>query len=394
MSPDIRRKSASGNGAPRQSGTVDGLAAQIPALNAMALRTLRDLFSEKDKLFLRSVTSVTLGGSEVLREETSAKRTIIALLGLHRLSDSAKNRMFDFRAMHEAVFCDTRWVMSLQDLGLLTWFTAECAPERLARLFKEFDFDAALEKYPDGRQAHTIGLAWFLAGISHARLNNSARLPDLTDLAVDAYHLLLENQGNGGLFGQMGSPRWYQWDLYRRLGNFGDQIYAIYALATFARAFQIEEPLAPALSCAHAIHALQGEKGEWWFLYDKKRDRVVNRYPILSWQQNGTAPVGLLALSEATGQSFHEPIRKGLSWSAAESGTPDTNLVWDSVQPKTKTSQYWEAALSLLDISRTPKQEPLCVYYETRPDHFGWMLYAFGGMGLPAKAVAGGTAGV
>ena len=389
MFPDIRSQSVSGIVAPPlQSGTVDDLGAQITALNALALRSLRDLFSEKDKLFLRSVT---LRGNDVRCEESSPKRTLIALLGLNRLTDSAKNSMFDIHAMHEAVFCDTRWVTSLKDLGLLTWFTAECAPERLARLFKEFAFDAALEKYPDGRQAHTVGLAWFLAGISHARLNNSAKLPDLTDPVVDAYHLLLENQGNGGIFGQMGSPRWYQWDLCRRLGNFGDQIYAIYALATFARAFQIEEPLAPALNCAHAIQALQGEKGEWWFLYDKKKDRVVNRYPILSWQQDGTAPVGLLALSEATGQSFHEPIRKGLCLSAGEENVPHGNLIWGSVHPRTKRSQYWEAALSLLNISRPPKQEPLCVYYETRPDHFGWMLYAFGGMGLPAKAASSGA---
>ena len=393
MFPDIRPPSASGiRVSPRESGTVPELSAQIPALNALALRSLGDLFSEKDKLFLRSVT---LRGNDVWRGESSPKRTIIALLGLSRLTDSAKNRMFDLRAMHEAVFCDTRWVTSLKDLGLLTWFTAECAPDRLARLFKEFAFDGALEDYPDGRQAHTIGLAWFLAGLSHARLSNTARLPDLTDLAVDAYHLLLENQGNGGIFGQMGSPRWYQWDICRRLGNFGDQIYAIYALATFAHAFQIEEPLAPALNCAHAIHALQGEKGEWWFLYDKKRDRVVNRYPILSWQQDGTAPVGLLALSEVTGQSFHEPIRKGLSWSAGKHALSHESLIWDSVHPRTKTSKYWEAAMSLLNISRTPKQEPLCVSYEARPDHFGWMLYAFGRMGLPVKAASGGgTAGI
>src|SRR5215469_1282142 len=155
MFPDIRPQSVSGIVAPPlHSGAVNDLAAQIPALNALALRSLGDLFSEKDKLFLHSVT---LRGNDVLRAQTSPKRTMIALLGLNRLTDSAKNRMFDLRAMHEAVFCDTRWVMSLQDLGLLTWFTAECAPERLARLFKEFDFDAALRKYPDGRQSHTIG---------------------------------------------------------------------------------------------------------------------------------------------------------------------------------------------------------------------------------------------
>jgi len=98
MFPDIRSQSVSGIVAPPlQSGTVDDLGAQITALNALALRSLRDLFSEKDKLFLRSVT---LRGNDVLRKESSPRRTLIALLGLNRLTDSAKNRMFDIRAMH------------------------------------------------------------------------------------------------------------------------------------------------------------------------------------------------------------------------------------------------------------------------------------------------------
>jgi len=320
------------------------------------------------------------------------------LLGLNRLVDPSMNRMFDIRSMHEAVFCDTSWVKSLRELGLLTWFTAECAPERLGKLFKEFEFDKALGSYQDGREAHTSGLAWFLAGISHSRLADSGKVPDLTDLAVDTYHLLIENQGEGGIFGQVAFPRWYRWDLYRRLGTFGDQIYAIYALSTFARAFHIEEPLAPALSCGHAIRALQGENGEWWFLYDKQMDRVVNRYPIFSWQQDGTAPVGLLALGEATGQSFLEPIRKGLSWSTRSTEFRNTTelqahrqgLSWDSVHPKSRTIKYCEAALSLLNISRKPQEKPLCVRYATRPDHFGWMLYAFGRIGLPKEpSIAG-----
>jgi hypothetical protein len=357
---------------------------EIPALNARALRSLVYLFSEKEQLFSRSVT---LKGSGLHREGNSLKRTVIALLGLNRLAESKATTPFDVPSMRNAVFGDTSWVGSLGELGLLAWFTAECEPDRLRNLFRQFDFDKALLTYREGREACTSGLAWFLAGISHARLAGSSAVPDLTDVAVDAYHLLLENQSERGIFGQMAFPRWRQ-RACRRFGTFSDQIFAIYALSVFSRAFQIEEPLAPALNCGNSIRSLQGDNGEWWFLYDKQACRVVNRYPVFSRHQDGTAPVGLLALGEATGQNFYEPIYKGLSWGIASHQLGDhlesqqQGLIWDSIRPRRKAANYWEAALSLANIARRQKEERLSIRYEARPDHFGWLLYAFGRAGL------------
>lgn len=363
----------------------------IPALNALAVESLVSLFEAKENLFCRCVT-ITKDGLH--QDKTSRRRTIIALLGLRRLAESGGTQPFDLALIRDVVLRDTSWVRGVGDLGLLTWFTAEFVPERLRELFNEFDFARALGTYPDGRQARTIGLAWFLAGISHARLTGPRTLPDLTDVAVDTYHLLLDNQGEGGVFGHAALPGLLQRAFCRRFGTFGDQIYPIYALSTFARAFQVEEPLASALNCANSIRGLQGERGEWWFLYDKRACRVANRYPVFSWHQDGTAPVGLLALEEATGQSFRESIYKGLSWVAGanELGNDlrnlDRGLIWDSIWPRRWAANYWEAAFSLLNISRTLQEDQLRIRYEARPDHSGWLLYAFGRLGLPKGAVA------
>jgi hypothetical protein len=189
-------------------------------------------------------------------------------------------------------------------------------------------------------------------------------------------------------------PRFFQQTFWNRFGTFADQIYAIYALTTFGRAFQIEEPLESALGCANAVRALQGEMGQWWFLYDKRACRVVNRYPVLSLHQEGIAPVGLLALGETTGQSFDESIYKGLSWVAGENElsddlrSPDRGLIWDSIGPRRRLANYWEGALSLMNISRETKGKNLGIRYEARPDHFGWLLYAFGRLGLPKARIA------
>jgi hypothetical protein len=363
----------------------------IAALNALALRSLISLFEEKEKLFSRCVT-LTEDGFQ--REGTSRKRTIIALLGLQRLAEAGETPPIDVSSIRDAVLEDTGWVRSVGDLGLLTWFTAKCAPERLEVLLEQLDFEKALRSYSDGRQARTRGLAWFLAGIAHARLACPETLPALTDLSVDTYRLLQENQSESGIFGHATFPGFLPQTFCNRFGTFADQIYAIYALTTFARAFQIVEPLGSALGCANAVRALQGEMGQWWFLYDKRACRVVNRYPVFSLHQDGIAPVGLLALEEATGQNFHESIYKGLSWTAGvnELGCDlrnlDRGLIWDAIGSRRRKANYWEAALSLMNISREPRRESLRIRYEARPDHFGWILYAFGGFGLPKAGMA------
>ncbi len=369
----------------------------IPALRALCVRSLASLYHEKEKLFSRRMT-LTAGGFH--REGPSREHTIIALLGLQHLAESGGVHPFDTAAIRDSILEDTSSVSSLGELGLLTWFTAECVPERLERLFDEFDFEKALETYVDGRQAYTQGLAWLLSGIAHARLAGPTTLPDLTDVVVDAYHLLEDNQGECGIFGHAGRRRLPERFFYNRFGTFADQIHAIYALTTFARAFQIEEPLVSALACANSICALQGEMGQWWSLYDKRTCRVINRYPVLSLHQDGTAPLGLLALCEATGRTFHDSISKGLSWIAGENELKDDlrnldqGLIWDSIGPRRWVTEYSETAFSLLKISHVPRAESLEIRYEARPDHFGWLLYTLGRFSAPnAVRVAQATAG-
>ena len=370
---------------------TDGSASVEPrtdvcTLNALALRSLVSLFNEREQLFAQRVR---LAGDGLHWDETSRKRTILALLGLQRLVESGGTQPFDLASIRDAVLQDTSWVKEAGDLGLLAWFVAVCLPSRLEKLFKDFDFENALMVYPDGRQGRTTGVALFLTGAAHARLARPESVPDLTDVTVDAYRMLKGNQSEDGIFGHAAFPGFPRTRLYNYLGTFSDQIYAIYALSMFARAFQIEEPLESALGCANAICSLQGEMGQWWFLYDKRTTRVVTRYPVCTLHQDGTAPCGLLAVEEATGQSFQKAIFRGLSWIAGENElendfrNPERAFIWDSIGPQRRFAKYWESAFGFMRGNRKTKSERLAVQYEARPDHFGWLLYAFGRYGLP-----------
>jgi len=373
------------------AATQAGCAAEldIPSLNALALRSLVSLFDEKEQLFSERVV---LHGGRYLRDKTSRRQTIRALLGLHRLAEFGGTQPFDIAAIRDVAFQDRSWIRSAGDLGLLTSFAVACLPDRLGVVLDEVDLEKVLHSFEDGRQAQTTGLAWFLAGLAHAALARPEMRSALTDVAVDTYRLLRDNQGHTGIFGHSGSPRFPLGPLCRRFGTFSDQISVIYSLSVFAKAFEIEEPLESALACANAICALQGELGQWWFLYDKRTCRVVKRYPVLSPHQDGIAPCALRALGEATGRSFDKAISKGLSWitGANELGSDlrelDQEFIWDSIEPMGWWAECRRAALDFLIPLREVGADGLGVRCQTHPEHFGWLLCAFGNLGVPKAA--------
>ena len=273
----------------------------IRAFNALALRSLLSLFDEEEKLFVECLSQTENG---IQREGTSRKHTIIALLGLRRLAGSGEALPIDVSAIRETVLANLDWVKSLEDLGLLIWFTAEFCPERLGRLLNNSYLEKALAHYSDSRQVSTSGLSWFLAGIAHAHLACSSSIPDLTDVAVDTFHLLEGNQSGSGIFGHSASAGFLKRNFLNRTGTFADQMCAIYAFTIFARAFQIQEPLDSALRCANSIRALQGELGQWWFLYDIRSSQVVNRYPLSSLHQDGVRPLPFLLWKKSRARAF------------------------------------------------------------------------------------------
>jgi len=374
--------------------SIVGLPLEIPALNELALRSLGLLYEEKEQLFSRRITETEAG---LQKEETSRRQTIIALLGLQRAAQSGAVLPFNVHSILDAALRDRTWVRSAGDLGLLTWCMAECFPEGLRLLFREFDYERALAIYSDARRGCTRGLSWFLTGVAHAQIKCGRALGDLTDIVVDAYRLVLNNQGKSGIFGHARFPRFLSRGFWNRFGTIADQVHAVYALTTLAQAFQIEEPLVSALACANSICMLQGEMGQWWFLYENEAGRIVKRYPVLSQHQDGTAPLGLFALEKATGRNFRDSIYKGLSWVAGtnELGNdlrnPHRGLIWNAIRLRGQVTNYWEAAFSYVRDSHRTSRNNLDVLYEIRPDHYGWLLYAFGAFGLPEKTLPAAT---
>jgi hypothetical protein len=353
----------------------------IPELNALAVRGLVSMFNEEKQLFCHRLVRTEHG---LVQHGISPRYTIMTLLGLREFERMGGHSPFDANDLYDSFARDIGWIEGAGDLGLTIWLTAMFAPDRLTEFFRRVDLDTALIRYADARHSRTTELAWFLTGLAHAGMTSPQIATELTDLAVETYHRLKENQGEHGFLGHMCRAKSWAGFLRGRIGSFADQIYPIYAMAKFAVAFRIEEPLAAAVECATAICKAQGEMGQWWWLYDSQEGRTSSRYPVYSVHQHGMAPMGLFALEEATGKSFHDHVYRGLWWVYgsneldADMRELDHSVVWRCIRPKSKQTKYWDTALSLV---RAPKENssvgPLEVLFEDRPYELGWLLYAF-----------------
>ena len=355
-------------------------ACDVRELLSLAARGLVAMFDEDHQLFCHRLLRTDHG---IVREGLSPRYTIMTLLGLRELELAGVNSSFDVHEIYESLARDTNWIQGIGDLGLQIWLTAAFDSDQLGNLFSTFDCETALDRYADAQQARTMELAWFLAGLAHAGDKSPRLLSSLTDLSVEIYHRIEENQGEYGLFGHMGTKNSLAGRLRGRIGSFADQVYPIYAISKFAKVFQVEDPLGPALECAAAICGAQGELGQWWWLYDARSGRVSSRYPVYSVHQHGMAPMGLLAVEEVTGHDFTEYVYKGLRWIC---GTNELgvdmresaeNLIWRCILPKKSQTKYWEIAVHAI---RSPREEAqlhsLRVLHEQRPYEFGWLLFA------------------
>ena len=353
----------------------------VRELISFAARGLVAMFDPKEQLFCHRLVRTRDG---LVREGVSHRYTVMTLLGLRELESTGAECPFDIRGSYLSLIRNTAWIQGVGDLGLLIWLTAAFDPDRLGDLFRTFNCETLLDRYPDARESRTMELAWLLAGLAHAAEACPELIAPLTDLCLETYRRIEENQGECGLFGHMGARKSFVGRLRGRIGSFADQVYPMYAMSKFAKSFHVEDPLGPAMECATAICDAQGELGQWWWLYDARSARVSSHYPVYSVHQHGMAPMGLFAVEEVTGRCFNEFIYKGLEWiyGANELGVDmrdcSHDVIWRCLLPGRRQTKYWELALSVVRTSsEDTRARMLKILCEQRPYEFGWLLFAF-----------------
>lgn len=322
----------------------------------------------------------------LIREGSSVRYTIMALLGLHRLEASGARSPINVRtALNELLKTGNR-IDCAGDLGLLLWLCALASPEHLSRFCLGLDVEGALSRYRDARNRQTMELAWFLSGLAHSTLAGTTDVPELSELALRTYRLIKDNQGKSGLFGHLHRSGGFSGFLRGRIGSFADQVYPIYALSKFAQAYHVPEALELALKCADGISRAQGPLGQWWWHYDSVTGKVRGHYPVYSVHQHGMAPMALLALSEASRTDFTAPICRGLQWINGNNEigfdfrSRQAKVVWRSLYRERMYGTTLDAATSVFRLrDGSESARDLTVKFECWPYELGWLLYAFAG---------------
>jgi hypothetical protein len=367
--------------------SISGAAASIEQILPLALNGLQPMFSPARQLFCHRLVRTRHG---LLAEGLSPRYSAMTLLGLNRYA--RQTPAFAVPELAAALVRDASWLEGIGDLGLLLWTCAEIVPELLDECVVRTTATGALERSAEARTGATMELAWFLTGVAKVVLAAPAQRWKWHQVAQACYELLRRNQGSAGFLGHRASRTGPLGWIRGRIGSFADQVYPILAFTHFAEAFESGSALTAAQACAQAICAAQGPLGQWWWHYDARNGRVVQRYPVYSVHQDGMAPMALFALGRATGQDFSEPIMKGLNWiyGLNELGQDMRDLpahvIWRAIRFSSRARllqqefRFWRQ--STFDGTSAPG---LTVLHECRPYHLGWLLYAFAGhQGGPA----------
>lgn len=367
---------------------------QIAFLNQSVVTGLVSMFDPDRKLFCHRLRQDESGW---VREGISHRYTMIALLGLQRLRAAGVSIPLDIPSVWDTLLKDTRWLENVGDLGLLVWLCALVSPERLVETDSQFDLKHALGHFHETRRGRTMELSWFLSGLAHQKLARPDLLPHLRDTAMETYQLLKKNQGEHGIFSHLAENGGLTGLMRGRMGSFADQVYPIYALAKFSKAYQVPKAAERALDTALTLCELQGPYGQWWWHYDSTTGKVLGQYPVYSVHQYGIAPMALLALGEETQSDFSPWIYKGLRWihgdNELEQDMRDVsaNVVWRYIY-RNDYKKHLDVALAVL-MARGDAEchKELAVLRECRPYELGWLLYAFAGHQMEEKGLSCAT---
>jgi hypothetical protein len=240
----------------------------------------------------------------------------------------------------------------------------------------------ALDPLKDGHQ--TVDVAWALAALT---LESNPSLSELRHRV--ARRLMDACRAESDLFPHTihGGGRW----LRAHVSSFADQIYPIHALSAYAAASADSAALEVARKCARRLCALRGEHGQWWWHYDCRTGRIVERYPVYAIHQDAMGPMGLFALQDASGLDFTTDVASGVAWLEQSPELGGNTLVDDRadlIWRKVARREPWKLARSAQAIAsrlhsgfRLPwidaLMPPTEVDYEDRPYHLGWLLYAW-----------------
>ncbi|MGE0480122.1 MAG: hypothetical protein AB7Q17_06575 [Phycisphaerae bacterium] len=352
----------------------------IRRLRALTPALLARMYVPAEKLYVFRLRRI---GADVIAEGRSRRYTAIVLLGLRTESEpDAATALQGDRPQDVArrLLEDAPRMTNLGDVALALWAAAAW---ELHGLQPAFDRLAQLD--PAGAKHFNVELSWALAALSR-----DLRLPGVDALRAKVRARLLSAfNERSGLFPHVVAEGYH--GLRAHVSCFADLVYAVQALALYAQYSDDSKAREVARRCAAAWSSLRGPDGQWWWHYDYRTGRIVERYPVYTVHQLAMGPMALFAAKDACGADFSAAIEHGLNWVTSPTELTGQSLVDDGQQlvwrkvarrePRKLARRMQALASGVHPALRVPGLDvvlpPAAVDYETRPYEYGWLLHAF-----------------
>lgn len=376
--------SASGVIEPAATGIGDP---RVAALRSLAIEGLARMYDDTRGLFVFRVRRSARG---LVREGHSYRYSAMSLLGLANEDSAVQRDVLRGRSLQQvaqALVHSSSSISNLGDLSVIAWAGHVCGCDTTP----VWAHIAALR--PDVRRHPTVEVSWTLSALA---TDASSRAEALRDRLAD--RLCRAFASDVALFPhtlEESSPA------TRHVTCFADFVYPTLALSQYARLTGNQEAARCAARSAEAMCERQGAAGQWWWHFDYRTGRVLERYPVYAVHQDSMAPMALFAAADAAGANFDAAIARGLDWlmhapelDARSLIDERARLIWRKVARRepAKLSRYLQAGLSRVS-SELPAAAldtlfpPTIIDDEDRPYHLGWVLYAW-----PAARAARWTA--
>jgi hypothetical protein len=356
----------------------------IDRVRAMSVRSLARMYRPAERLF---VFRLRREGGAIVSEGLSPRYTAISLIGLAQEEPGTVAAVLgahDLNTVYTRLLEDVGQATNLGDVALTLW-----AGKALGHPGRRLAVERLRALHPETKAHPTVELAWVLSALT----KDDGAADDVRESA--ARRLLAAFNRHTSVFPHViGGER--QNALASHVSCFADLVYPTQALSFYAGLTGSSEARDAARACADYMCRMQGADGQWWWHYDYRTGRVLERYPVYAVHQDSMAPMALFAAADASGQSYDEAIRRGLLWLESspelQAGTlvdDQADLIWRKVARRepNKLSRYAQALVSRVHPTlRVPGLDalfpPRAVDYEDRPYHLGWVFYAF----PPARA--------
>jgi len=322
-------------------------------------------------------------GKDVARGE-SVRYSLMVALGLSRAHAAGWLPEVEVGGLLELCLA-RRAEFTPGDLGLALWAAARMERPATSTLLSQL----SLTGTDDTSLSRLVGMeiAWLLIGLA-VNVDGSPAAEETLRRVNE--HLRRRRQAPCGLYYHDGATR-----LRRRLPNFATEIYTLLALTVVARCLNDDRSRRDAERLAGHLLRLQTPDGEWPWLFDADRAKVVERYEIYSVHQDAMAPMALLELTDLTGdETYASAAMKGLPWSTGQNELGwnfldgGTRFAHRSIRRRSPWSRMAPGAngAAQLTTGHPIRLAASAVEVNTtcRPYHLGWILEAWAGrVGIP-----------